>query len=62
MIGNNSITQIAHIFCGDAEDYYSYKSGSELVRFLINIFTLEMSINRGFRPDGRMYMIRLLGC
>lgn len=48
MIGNNSITQIAHIFCGDAEDYYSYKSGSELVRFFNQHFHAGDVYQSGF--------------
>ena len=33
MISDESLTTIAHIFCGDIEGYYSYKSGSKLVSF-----------------------------
>lgn len=33
MIDDISITQISHIFCGDIEGYYLYKTGAKLVTF-----------------------------
>ena len=33
MISEESITQISHLFCGDTEGYYLYKTGPKLVAF-----------------------------
>ena len=33
MLSDNTIKQIALMFCGDTEGYYSYKSGPKLVEF-----------------------------
>ncbi len=48
MISEDSVTQIAHIFCGDAEDYYSYKKGSKLVHFFNQYFNTEDVYQAGF--------------
>lgn len=48
MISEDSVAQIAHIFCGDTEDYYSYKSGSKLVHFFNQYFNTEDVYQAGF--------------
>ena len=48
MIGKDSITQISHIFCGDAEGFYSYKTGSKLVKFFNQYFGMKDIYQSGF--------------
>lgn len=62
MISESSITAISHLFCGDIDGYYTYKTGAKLVSFLINILVQTMYTNLDFPPDGYMYIIKLLSC
>ena len=48
MIGKDSITQISHIFCGDVEGFYSYKTGSKLVKFFNQYFGMKDIYQSGF--------------
>ena len=48
MISEDSITQMAHIFCGDITGYYSYKSGPKLVSFFNQYFNLNDIYQSGF--------------
>ena len=48
MLGEESITQISHIFCGDVENYYTYKSGPKLVSFFNQFFGMKDVYASGF--------------
>ncbi len=55
MISNNSLTEIAHIFCGDIEEYYSYKTGPQLVSFFNKWMHSEDVYGQGF-PSRWVYV------
>ena len=55
MIGENSLEQIAHIFCGDTEDLYVYKKGPQLVAFFNRHYNLGDKYGSGF-PSRWMYV------
>lgn len=48
MIGENSLKQISHIFCGDTEEYYAYKSGPQLVSFFNRYYNTNDTYRQGF--------------
>ena len=48
MISTDSLTAIAHIFCGDIEGYYSYKSGPKLVSFFYEWLRTDDEYDQGF--------------
>ena len=48
MISQDSIKQISHLFCGDIEGYYSYKSGPQLVAFFNQYFNASDKYGAGF--------------
>ena len=48
MISADSLTAIAHIFCGDIEGYYSYKSGPKLVSFFNEWLRADDEYGQGF--------------
>lgn len=48
MISSNAITQIAKLFCGDIEGFFSYKTGSKLVNFFNGYFNCNDSYRPGF--------------
>ena len=55
MIGEDSITAISHLFCGDIDGYYSYKSGSKLVSFFNQYFGSNDVYKSGF-PSRWVYV------
>lgn len=55
MIGENSLEQIAHIFCGDTEDLFTYKKGSQLVAFFNHYYNLNEKYGGGF-PSRWVYV------
>lgn len=48
MIDENSLKQISHIFCGDIEEYYVYKSGPQLVSFFNRYYNTNDTYRQGF--------------
>lgn len=48
MISEDTLTQISHIFCGDIEGFFSYKSGSKLVSFFNTYFKQNDKYGQGF--------------
>lgn len=48
MISENSLKEIAHIFCGDKEGFYSYKTGAALVAFFNRYFRAGDVYAQGF--------------
>lgn len=48
MISEDTLTQISHIFCGDIEGFFSYKSGSKLVAFFNTYFNQNDKYGQGF--------------
>lgn len=48
MISENSLRQISHVFCGDTEEYYTYKSGSQLVSFFNRYYNANDTYRQGF--------------
>lgn len=48
MISEGSIKEISHLFCGDIEGYFSYKSGPQLVSFFRKNFGSEDQYGQGF--------------
>lgn len=55
MISEDSLEKIAHIFCGDIEGYYSYKSGPVLVKFFNQEFHSNDKYGQGF-PSRWIYV------
>ena len=55
MISEESITQISHIFCGDTEGYYLYKTGPKLVAFFNQYFGSNDIYKSGF-PSRWVYV------
>ena len=55
MISEDSITKISHLFCGDTEGYYSYKSGPKLVSFFNQYFGSRDVYRTGF-PSRWIYV------
>lgn len=48
MLTNDSIEQIAKIFCGDIEDLYTYKTGPKLVAFFNTYLSSSDKYGQGF--------------
>ncbi len=48
MLSERSITQISHLFCGDVEGFYSYKTGPKLVSFFNQYFGAHDVYKTGF--------------
>lgn len=48
MISESTLRSIADIFCGNTGDYYSYKSGPQLVSFFNNHFNAKDQYQQGF--------------
>lgn len=48
MISEDVLQTISHMFCGDIEGYYSYKSGPKLVNFFNEHFQREDKYGQGF--------------
>lgn len=55
MISEDSVTKISHIFCGDIEEYYSYKTGPKLVSFFNQHFGSTDVYKSGF-PSRWIYV------
>lgn len=55
MISEDSLKQLSHIFCGDVEGYYTYKSGSKLVGFFNQYYQRNDSYGQGF-PSRWIYV------
>ena len=55
MISQDSITKISKIFCGDIEEYYSYKTGPKLIAFFKQHFGGNDVYRSGF-PSRWMYV------
>ena len=55
MVSENSLQQISHIFCGDTEDLYVYKKGSQLVTFFNRYYNLNEKYGAGF-PSRWIYV------
>lgn len=55
MLSEDSITQISHLFCGNTEGYYSYKSGPKLVSFFNQYFGSNDLYKSGF-PSRWVYV------
>lgn len=43
MISDATLKEVSHIFCGDVEGYFCYKSGPKLVNFSMNTKVLLRS-------------------
>lgn len=48
MISNDTLQTISHMFCGDIDGYYQYKSGSKLVAFFNEYFHRNDKYGQGF--------------
>ena len=48
MISEDTIRYLSNVFCGDAADFYSYKSGPKLVSFFNNYFGYNDRYGQGF--------------
>lgn len=48
MISEDALRTISHMFCGDTEGYFSYKSGPKLVSFFNEHFNGQDSYGQGF--------------
>lgn len=55
MLSRESITKIAHLFCGDEQGCYSYKSGPELISFFNQFFGTKDVYQSGF-PSRWIYV------
>lgn len=55
MISQDTLKQISSIFCGDIEDYYTYKSGPKLVGFFNQYYNVGDVYRQGF-PSRWMYV------
>ena len=56
MISDDSLKYIANVFIGDEGDYYSYKSGPDLVRFFNDFMNTSDEYSQGF-PSRWFYVI-----
>ena len=59
MLSEESLQRISHTFCGDVEGFYSYKTGSQLVRFFNQSFSFSDVYGQGF-PSRWMYVYNKL--
>lgn len=48
MISQETLQRISHMFCGDEEGYFSYKTGSKLVKFFNTYFQQNDKYGQGF--------------
>ena len=48
MISESTLKQIAKLFCGDTEGYYTYKSGPQLIDFFNTYYAAEDYYYNGF--------------
>ncbi|MCM1491598.1 MAG: hypothetical protein NC180_00020 [Muribaculaceae bacterium] len=48
MIRKDTLKQVSSIFCGDIEDYYTYKTGSQLVGFFNQYYNAGDVYRQGF--------------
>lgn len=48
LISQETLQRISHMFCGDEDGYFSYKSGSRLVEFFNTYFQLNDKYGQGF--------------
>lgn len=55
MISEDTLKQVSSIFCGDIEDYYTYKTGSQLVGFFNQYYNAGDVYRQGF-PTRWMYV------
>ena len=55
MLSESSLKQIAHIFCGDTEGYYEYKTGEKLVKFFNSYYRVGDVYRQGF-PSRWIYV------
>ena len=55
MLSESSLKQIAHIFCGDTEGYYEYKTGGKLVEFFNSYYRVGDVYRQGF-PSRWIYV------
>ena len=55
MISESSITAISHLFCGDIDGYYTYKTGAKLVSFFNQYFGANDVYQSGF-PSRWIYV------
>lgn len=59
MISESTLKLISHIFCGDEEDFYSYKSGPKLISFFNTYFDKTDKYVQGF-PSRWIYVYNYL--
>lgn len=59
MIAEDTLRTIAHIFCGDMEEYFSYKTGPKLVGFFNSYFKANDVYTQGF-PSRWIYVYNKL--
>lgn len=57
MISESTLRSVADLFCGNAGDYYSYKSGPQLVSFFNNHYNAKDRYQQGF-PSRWAYVMR----
>lgn len=48
LISEDTLTEISHMICGDIEGFFSYKSGSRLVKFFNTYFNHKDAYGQGF--------------
>lgn len=61
MISEGSLRQISHMFCGDIDGYYSYKTGAELVSFFNQYFRANDRYGQGFPSRWAYVYDKLVG-
>ena len=61
MISEGSLRQISHMFCGDIDGYYSYKTGAELVSFFNQYFSSNDRYGQGFPSRWAYVYDKLVG-
>jgi len=59
MLSEESLKNISFIFCGDTEGYYSYKKGSQLVKFFNKYYNESDVYGQGF-PSRWIYVYNKL--
>lgn len=55
LISEDSLREIAHIFCGDEGDLYTYKGGPKLVSFFNMYYNTNDKYGQGF-PSRWVYV------
>lgn len=61
MLSDNTIKQIAQIFCGDTAGYYTYKSGPQLVGFFNTYYSAGDEYGSGFPSRWAYVYEKLIG-